>query len=186
MFVAHLALNTSSLQPAAEQSNLGTIWGGEQSLHNVITVQRNRIIMTKSDVKRQSRENALDADLPALSHPARLAQRQNRAKRSFNTAAPYLLPPTAGDSRCHVTGTAHFPAMLRTTQHPRQAPRCQKALPQSPTRASEDCTIPGPPAIASKRLKDKADMLHFDAASQRELGRRYAKVMLQLQFGRGR
>ena len=33
----------------------------------------------------------------------------------------------------------------------------------------------------AKGLKDKGDQLHFDAASQRELGRRYAAEMLRLQ-----
>src|ERR1035437_490813 len=35
MLVAHLTLNTSTLQSAANQSNLGTIGGGEESFHNV-------------------------------------------------------------------------------------------------------------------------------------------------------
>jgi hypothetical protein len=35
--------------------------------------------------------------------------------------------------------------------------------------------------VLSKGLKDKGDVLHFDAASQRELGRRYAAEMIRLQ-----
>ncbi|HNR71458.1 MAG TPA: sialate O-acetylesterase [Verrucomicrobiota bacterium] len=41
--------------------------------------------------------------------------------------------------------------------------------------------VPGTGCARSKGLKDKGDQLHFDAASQRELGRRYAAVLLRLQ-----
>jgi len=34
--------------------------------------------------------------------------------------------------------------------------------------------VPATACVPSKGLKDKGDVLHFDAASQRELGRRYA------------
>jgi hypothetical protein len=42
-------------------------------------------------------------------------------------------------------------------------------------------TVPAAGYVPSKGLKDKGDVLHFDSASQRELGQRYATVMLQLQ-----
>ena len=41
--------------------------------------------------------------------------------------------------------------------------------------------VPATACVPSKGLKDKGDQLHFDAASQREFGRRYAAVMLRLQ-----
>ncbi|HVM49135.1 MAG TPA: sialate O-acetylesterase [Candidatus Acidoferrum sp.] len=41
--------------------------------------------------------------------------------------------------------------------------------------------LPAAAYVSSKGLKDKGDMLHFNSASQRELGRRYAKAMLKLQ-----
>ena len=41
--------------------------------------------------------------------------------------------------------------------------------------------VPATACAFSKGLKDKGDQLHFDAASQRELGRRYAAEMLRLQ-----
>jgi hypothetical protein len=41
--------------------------------------------------------------------------------------------------------------------------------------------VPATACAPSKGLKDKGDQLHFDAVSQRELGRRYATAMLQLQ-----
>jgi hypothetical protein len=41
--------------------------------------------------------------------------------------------------------------------------------------------VPATACASSKGLKDKSDQLHFDAASQRELGRRYAAAMLRLQ-----
>jgi hypothetical protein len=37
--------------------------------------------------------------------------------------------------------------------------------------------------VASDGLKDKGDFVHFDAASQREFGRRYAHAFLQLDPG---
>jgi hypothetical protein len=40
--------------------------------------------------------------------------------------------------------------------------------------------------IPSKGLGHKGDVLHFDSASQHELGQRYADVMLKLTAGRGR
>jgi len=41
--------------------------------------------------------------------------------------------------------------------------------------------VPATGCAASHGLKDKGDMLHFDTASQRELGRRYAEVMIRVQ-----
>ena len=41
--------------------------------------------------------------------------------------------------------------------------------------------VPATACAPSKGLKDKGDVLHFDAASQREFGRRYAAEMLRLQ-----
>lgn len=41
--------------------------------------------------------------------------------------------------------------------------------------------VPATAFAPSKGLKDKGDQLHFDAPSQRELGRRYATEMLRLQ-----
>ena len=41
--------------------------------------------------------------------------------------------------------------------------------------------VPGTACVPSQGLKDKGDVLHFDAASQREFGRRYAAAMLRLQ-----
>jgi hypothetical protein len=41
--------------------------------------------------------------------------------------------------------------------------------------------VPATACAPSKGLKDKGDVLHFDAPSQRELGRRYATEMLRLQ-----
>jgi Carbohydrate esterase, sialic acid-specific acetylesterase len=41
--------------------------------------------------------------------------------------------------------------------------------------------VPFTACVSSHDLKDKGDNLHFDAASQREMGRRYATEMLQLQ-----
>jgi hypothetical protein len=46
--------------------------------------------------------------------------------------------------------------------------------------------IPAAGCAPSKGLKDKGDVLHFDAASQRELGRRYAAEMMRLQAGQGK
>jgi hypothetical protein len=40
--------------------------------------------------------------------------------------------------------------------------------------------VPNTACALSNGLKDKGDQLHFDAASQRELGRRYAAEMLKL------
>ncbi len=40
--------------------------------------------------------------------------------------------------------------------------------------------VPGTACVSSKGLVHKGDQLHFDAASQRELGRRYAEAMSQL------
>jgi hypothetical protein len=40
--------------------------------------------------------------------------------------------------------------------------------------------VPATACAPSKGLKDKGDVLHFDAASQREFGRRYAAEMLRL------
>jgi hypothetical protein len=45
--------------------------------------------------------------------------------------------------------------------------------------------LPAAGCASSKGLKDKGDVLHFDAASQRELGRRYAAEMMRLQAGPG-
>jgi len=44
--------------------------------------------------------------------------------------------------------------------------------------------VPATGCAPSKDLKDKGDVLHFDAASQRELGRRYAAEMLRVQAAR--
>jgi hypothetical protein len=41
--------------------------------------------------------------------------------------------------------------------------------------------VPATACVSSKGLKHKGDELHFDVASQRELGRRYAAEMLRLQ-----
>jgi hypothetical protein len=41
--------------------------------------------------------------------------------------------------------------------------------------------VPATGCALAKGLKDKGDQLHFDAASQREFGRRYATEMLRLQ-----
>jgi hypothetical protein len=41
--------------------------------------------------------------------------------------------------------------------------------------------VPATACVPSKDLKHKGDQLHFDAASQRELGRRYAAEMIRLQ-----
>ncbi len=41
--------------------------------------------------------------------------------------------------------------------------------------------VPATACVSSKGLKDKGDILHFDTASQHELGRRYAAEMLRLQ-----
>ncbi len=41
--------------------------------------------------------------------------------------------------------------------------------------------VPATACASSKDLKHKGDQLHFDAASQRELGRRYAVEMIRLQ-----
>jgi hypothetical protein len=41
--------------------------------------------------------------------------------------------------------------------------------------------VPATACASSKGLKHKGDQLHFDAASQRELGRRYATEMVRLQ-----
>lgn len=46
--------------------------------------------------------------------------------------------------------------------------------------------VPATACASSKGLKDKGDMLHFDAASQRELGKRYAAEMLRLQSAKGK
>jgi hypothetical protein len=46
--------------------------------------------------------------------------------------------------------------------------------------------IPAAGCVPSKGLNHKGDVLHFGAESQRELGRRYAAVMLQLQSGQGK
>jgi hypothetical protein len=45
-------------------------------------------------------------------------------------------------------------------------------------------TVPSTACVLSKGLKEKGDVLHFDAASQRELGRRYAAEMIRLQAAR--
>jgi hypothetical protein len=42
--------------------------------------------------------------------------------------------------------------------------------------------VPATACAPSNGLKDKGDVLHFDAASQREFGRRYAAEMLRLQL----
>ena len=44
--------------------------------------------------------------------------------------------------------------------------------------------VPATACVPSRGLKDKGDVLHFDAASQREFGRRYAAEMLRLQSAR--
>jgi len=44
--------------------------------------------------------------------------------------------------------------------------------------------VPATGCAPSRGLKHKGDQLHFDAASQRELGRRYAAEMLRLQTGK--
>jgi len=44
--------------------------------------------------------------------------------------------------------------------------------------------VPATACAPSKGLKHKGDQLHFDAASQRELGRRYSVEMLRLQSAR--
>ena len=41
--------------------------------------------------------------------------------------------------------------------------------------------VPATACAPSKGLKHKGDVLHFDAASERELGRRYAAEMIRLQ-----
>jgi hypothetical protein len=46
--------------------------------------------------------------------------------------------------------------------------------------------VPATACVSAKGLKHKGDVLHFDAPSQRELGRRYAAAMIQLQAGQGR
>jgi hypothetical protein len=46
--------------------------------------------------------------------------------------------------------------------------------------------VPATGYAPSKGLKDKGDTLHFDSASQHELGRRYAAVLLQLQSASAR
>ncbi len=46
-------------------------------------------------------------------------------------------------------------------------------------------TLPAAGCAPSSGLKDKGDVLHFDSAAQREYGRRYAAVMLELQAAPG-
>jgi hypothetical protein len=46
--------------------------------------------------------------------------------------------------------------------------------------------IPAAGCAPSRGLKEKGDVLHFDSASQRELGRRYAAAMFQVQAGQGK
>ena len=46
--------------------------------------------------------------------------------------------------------------------------------------------VPACGYAASKGLSHKGDVLHFDSASQHELGRRYATAMLKLQAGQAR
>jgi hypothetical protein len=45
--------------------------------------------------------------------------------------------------------------------------------------------VPATAYASSKGLKDKGDVLHFDAASQREFGKRYATEMIHLQSTKG-
>lgn len=49
------------------------------------------------------------------------------------------------------------------------------------TLANLPKTVPATACIESHGLTHKGDVLHFDAASEREMGRRYATQMLQLQ-----
>ena len=46
--------------------------------------------------------------------------------------------------------------------------------------------VPGTACASSSGLNHKGDQLHFDAAAQREFGRRYAAAMLRLQVPRCR
>jgi hypothetical protein len=46
--------------------------------------------------------------------------------------------------------------------------------------------VPATGCVFSKGLTHKGDVLHFDAASQRELGRRYAAEMIRLQAAQGK
>jgi hypothetical protein len=58
------------------------------------------------------------------------------------------------------------------SQYPRVVNAALAALPEK---------VPATACASSHGLKDKGDVLHFDAASQRELGRRYAAEMIRLQ-----
>lgn len=58
------------------------------------------------------------------------------------------------------------------SQYPRVVNAALAALPEK---------VPATACASSKGLKDKGDQLHFDAASQRELGRRYAAEMMKLE-----
>ena len=58
------------------------------------------------------------------------------------------------------------------SQYPRVVNAALAALPDK---------VPTTACVPSTGLKHKGDVLHFDAESQRELGRRYAKEMLRLQ-----
>jgi hypothetical protein len=62
-------------------------------------------------------------------------------------------------------------------------PRTTPAYPQvvNDALAKLPEKVPATGCALSKGLKDKGDQLHFDAASQRELGRRYAVEMMRLE-----
>jgi hypothetical protein len=68
----------------------------------------------------------------------------------------------------------------RSPEHSPYARVVNDAIAKLPAR------IPAAGYVPSRGLKDKGDTLHFDAASQRELGRRYAAVMLEVQSGQAK
>jgi len=68
----------------------------------------------------------------------------------------------------------------RGPDHSPYARVVNEALAALPTK------VPATACARSKGLNHKGDQLHFDAASQREFGRRYAAEMLRLQAARAR
>jgi hypothetical protein len=109
-------------------------------------------------------ESDAGATNTAYTYGARLAQmiRDLRADLG-NTNAPFV----AGQ-----IGEFLYDRGPEKSPYARVVNEALAALPQK---------VPATACVPSKGLKDKGDVLHFDAGSQREFGRRYAAEMLRLQ-----
>jgi hypothetical protein len=135
-------------------------------------VQRVKIAMRDGTLKGilwHQGESDSSASTNASTYGARLAQMVRDIRADLN--AP-TLPFVAGQ-----IGEFLYDRGPKQTPYARVVNEAIAKLPES---------IPAAGCAPSKGLKDKGDVLHFDSASQREFGRRYAALMLQVQAAAGK